>query len=431
MEKNPIELFYDGCRSPATKERYTRILRNILCNVFENVLDGSFEERASQLVKKSKADPDWAMNLLLSLSNKVKERTKLQKTDSNYYNPSSFGNYFKPIKKLFDMNGVPVVWKRVYATFPEQDNQNSGRGYSREEIKLMLKFASSSLNRAIILVASSSGIREGGFGLKWKDLLPVYKVDNDILLEITESQEKKAQVICAILQIYQGTSEYYPAFITPEAYHALMEYRASWTRDVGREPKPTDPMFKIEGKVPIMIKPTAIKQHVQRVLLSSGLRKQLPKGMRRHEVPVMNGFRRFFNKINKESVSKDSPLASLIKKEYMMAHTGLVKLDRNYFQTHVLELVEEYLNAVPHLTINNEERLKAENIRKQERIKQLEDEQDKKDEERFKKLEEGLEDTKERVRKYAHQLRHAQMVMTDEQKKLWKEEVERAYSNET
>ena len=42
----------------------------------------------------------------------------------------------------------------------------------------------------------------------------------------------------------------------------------------------------------------------------------------------------------------------------MMAHTGLTKLDRNYFQTHTLELIEEYLNAVPNLTISNEERQK-------------------------------------------------------------------------
>lgn len=173
VEKNPIDLFYDGLKADATKERYTRMLKHILCNVFENVLDGTFEERAAQFVKKAKSDPDWAMSVMLSLSNKVKARTKLAKTDKNYYNPTSFGNYFKPIKKLFDMNGVPVIWKRIYATFPEQDNNNSGRGYSREEIQKMLKSTSSALNRAIILVASSSGIREGGFRLKWKDVMPV------------------------------------------------------------------------------------------------------------------------------------------------------------------------------------------------------------------------------------------------------------------
>ena len=44
-----------------------------------------------------------------------------------------------------------------------------------------------------------------------------------------------------------------------------------------------------------------------------------------------------------------------------MGHTGLVKFDRNYFKTQVLELAEEYLNAVSNLTISDEERTKAEN----------------------------------------------------------------------
>jgi hypothetical protein len=196
VEKNPIELFYDGIKSPVTKDRYTRILRSVLCNVFEDVFRGTFEERASQFVTKAKADPDWTMSLMLSLSSKIKERTKLPKTDKNYYNPSSFGNYFKPLNKLLDMNGVPVVWKRIYATYPEHDNTNVGRGYTREEIQKMLRFTASPFNHAVILIASSSGIREGGFMLKWGDVMPVYKVDDKILLEITESEERKASIIC-------------------------------------------------------------------------------------------------------------------------------------------------------------------------------------------------------------------------------------------
>jgi hypothetical protein len=56
----------------------------------------------------------------------------------------------------------------------------------------------------------------------------------------------------------------------------------------------------------------------------------------------------------------------------MMGHTGLVKLDKNYFKTHVLELAEEYLNAVPNLTISDEERAKAENCRLRKEKSELE-----------------------------------------------------------
>ena len=371
MEKNPLDLFYEGCRSPATKERYTRYLSAILCDIYETILTGTFQQRANQFVKKAKSDPDWTINLLLALAKKLKERTILPRQDPNYLNPTSFGNYFKPLKKLLDMNGVPVVWKRVYATFPEQDNSSEGRGYERDEIAQLLEFTKGSMDKAIMLIASSSGIREGGMSLRWQDVIPVYKVDDDMRLEITESQENNAKVICAILKIYEGTSNFYPAFITPEAYDALQNWRKTWTMDVGREPKSTEPIFKKEGDLPIMLEPTAIKARIEKVLKKSGFRIPLTKDKRRHEIPVMNGFRRFFNKINKNTISKDSPLGALIKKENMMGHTGLIKLDKNYFKTHVLELVEEYLNAVPHLTISNEERERNEKLKLQEKNKQL------------------------------------------------------------
>jgi len=102
-----------------------------------------------------------------------------------------------------------------------------------------------------------------------------------------------------------------------------------------------------------------------RLAKDTGLRNPLAQGKRRHNVPLMNGFRRFFNKLVKESDSRDSTLAQLIKKERMMGHkTGLIPLDANYFKTHVSELIEEYLQAVPNLTISEE-------LRKQVKIDEL------------------------------------------------------------
>lgn len=359
LEENPIELFYQGIKSPETKDKYTRTLRRILCDIFEDLLHGSLEDRAAQLVHGAKKDPRWMMNLLLTLSRKLKERTELDKADPNYLNPESFDNFFKPLKKLLDMNDVPIVWKRIYATFPEKSNRSETRGYTRQEIQKMLNFVNGPIDKAIMLISASSGIRIGGFNLKWEDVIPVYRVDDKLLLEITESESKIAEIACAILKVYKGTPEEYPAFITPEAYGALMDYKMSWISDVGRDPKPKDPLFKKSGLFVRPLNPDAIKARVDAVIKKSGIRTPLAKGKRRHEIPVMNGFRRFFNKANKETLSKDSPLAALIKKEYMMDHIGLTQLDRNYFKTHIMELIEEYLNAVPNLTISEEARQKT------------------------------------------------------------------------
>ena len=298
----------------------------------------------------------------MALSKELKKRTALDKDDNNYLNPSSFSNFFKPIKKLLDMNGIAIVWKLIYSTYPENNNLDDSRGYDKSEIEKMLNYCKGSLDRMIILVSSSSGVRVGGLsGLTWNDLVPVYKINDKLVLEIKESEINDSEIVCAVLRVYRNTSEEYPALITPEAYNSIMSYRNSWINETMQNPKPKDPLLKNSGILVKSINESAIRKRIERVLINSGIRTSLEKSKRRHEIPTMNGFRRFFNKVNKETISQDSTLASLIKKEYMMSHTGLVKLDKNYFKTHIFELVEEYLNAVPSLTISNEQRLRSEN----------------------------------------------------------------------
>lgn len=362
LNKNPLELFYNSFRSQSTKISYTRKLKKVFCDYLEDVLHGNFEERVYEFVNISKNDTDRITSILLTLSKELKKRTILDKDDSDYLNPSSFSNFFKPIKKLLDMNGIAIVWKLIYSTYPENDNLDDSRGYDKSEIEKMLNFCSGTLDRAIILISSSSGIRVGGLsGLTWNDLIPVYKIGDKLVFEVKESEINRCEIVCAVLRVYRNTSEEYPAMITPEAYNSIMSYRNSWINETRQNPKPIDPLLKNSGLFVKPIKDTAIRKRIERVLINSGIRTSIEKSKRRHEIPAMNGFRRFFNKVNKETISQDSTLASLIKKEYMMSHTGLVKLDKNYFKTHIFELVEEYLNAVPSLTISNEQRLKAEN----------------------------------------------------------------------
>lgn len=236
VAEEPIGLFYQGIRASATKDKYTRTLRKVLCDIFENVLDGTFEQRASQLVQQAKTDPAWITSLLLTLSKRLKERTVLPTTEKDYLSPNSVSRYFKPIRKLLDMNDVPIAWKRIYYTFPERNNTDSeSRGYTRQEIQKMIGFIRGPIDKALILVAASSGIREGGFVLNWEDLIPVYQINDKIVFDITESEESKAQIVCGILTVYRKTPEEYPAFITPEAYRAILDYKQNGFRPVRSE----------------------------------------------------------------------------------------------------------------------------------------------------------------------------------------------------
>jgi hypothetical protein len=101
------------------------------------------------------------------------------------------------------MNGVVISWNRVYATFPEQNNVSDSRGWSRDEIQTMLKYANGSIDRAIVLVSASSGIRAGGFDLNWQDVTPVYQIEEQLKFEITESEEEIATIACVMIRIYQ------------------------------------------------------------------------------------------------------------------------------------------------------------------------------------------------------------------------------------
>ena len=388
----PIELFYSGCKSEYTKIQYSNALRKTVFEYFEDILtEETFEGRIDELVSRAKKDPDWIMKVLIALVGTLKKRTELPPTHKDFAKTTLFDNYIPAIKKLFDMNEIPIIWKKLYSLYPEKQNDEDTRGYTRDEITQMLRI-SNATDSCIILIASSSGMRHGAFDFKWKHIRPVYDYEGNLVWEdedVTESVVKTGKIVCAMILIYSDSKESQFAFITPEAHDAIQAYRMVWIQEIGKEPRPEDPFLKQEG---LIVKPLGAKGtwiRIQRIAKKAGLRKPLAKGKRRHNSPLMNGFRRFFNKKNKESLSKDSVLAQLIKKEFMMGHTGLIKLDRNYFKTHVNELIDEYLNAVPNLTISNEVRNQAVIEKQQRKITEFE-----RKELRIKDLEEQLEQVK-------------------------------------
>ena len=365
----PLELFAQGIRSKETLEKYTRTLRQVTCEFLEEILEGTFEDRVSRLVKCAREEPDWTRDLLINLSGKLRKRTELPGDHADYLNPVSFGNYFKPLKKLFDMNDVVMQWKRIYATYPELDNMSESRGWTREEIGRMLRHTRDPMERALVLVLASSGMRSGGLDLNWGDMVPVYRVGGELVLD---PGADGGEVACAMLQVYRGSAESYVAFITPEAHAALQEYGRMWIQHMGRQPGPKDPIFLATKGIPKRASYKSAQKRLDRIVTQAGLRVPVSGKTRRHNVPLMNGFRRFWNKTCKEALSRDSPLASLIRKEFMMGHRGLVSLDQNYFKTSVLELAEEYVGVVPDLTIDDAERLRRSNRRMSTNIQELE-----------------------------------------------------------
>ncbi|MDA7941586.1 MAG: integrase [Nitrosopumilus sp.] len=351
--RSAMDLFRLGIKSGETRKCYGRKLRQVLCHIIgDDVLQGDLDERAEQLVSIARENPGSAVNIMLGLSGLLRERAGLPKTHPEYLNPSSMPNFFKPVKKLLKMNGVTINWGVVESTYAEVCNVAESRGWSREEIRGMLRFATGAVDRAAVLIAASSAIRAGAFGIRWKDIRHVYKNGDDLSFEKGEGSE----VACAMLTVYPGTRETYSAFITPEACKALDALRIAWAYDVGREPRPDDPVFKRAGTLPTAMAPHSVRNRISRMAGKAGYRIRDGKKQKRFVVPLMNGFRRFADKAYKKSLSKDSTIARAIMTEYMMGRRGFTSLDRNYFKAHPLELAREYLNAVPGLAIDGTER---------------------------------------------------------------------------
>ena len=367
----PLRLFEQGIRAEATRAKYTATLRRILCDILEEVLEGDFEARAAQFVERGRDDPKWMTDLLLSLSWKLRGRAELPRGHADYLNPTSFKTYFKPIRKLLEMNDVTVNWRRVYATFPEKDNVLDTRGWDRDEIAAMLGHARDPMDKALILLLASSGVRLGGLDLNWGDLTPVYMEGGSL----TADPGGGGEVACVAVSVYTGFPERYTAFATPEAHRAIIQYGRAWAEAMMRQPGPKDPMFLVYKTVPRRATESAIARRVRRMATSAGLRNRDDKNGPRFETQLVHGFRKFFNKTCKETLSGDS-LASLIRTEYMMGHVGLVSLDQSYFKTSMLEMAAEYVKVVPSLTIDDSERLRRSNRVMAENIRRTEDAKD-------------------------------------------------------
>ena len=224
-------------------------------------------------------------------------------------------------------------------------------GWTRNDIRKILRHACGAIDRAIILIMASSGVRINGMELKWRDIVPIYDEDGSLREGASVLEEDAFRVVaCAKLRVYADTPDVYVTFITPEAYEAVQDYLAIWADEAGRVPEPDDPFIKKAGLSVAGLTSSGIRHRVYKAIRRVRLRGSEVKKGNRYLVSGMKGFRRFFYKALKDAASDDSPTSSMIKKECMLGHTELPNLDAHY-RTNPLELAKEYLNAVPNLTI--------------------------------------------------------------------------------
>lgn len=356
-QENALDLFYSGIRASETKRKWNALLKRFLVDACSELFSGDFKQRAQQFVNLVKQNQDQATQLVISYVQHLKTRTQLDKIDPNYLNPATLPSYVMPIKKILDMNGCGLGWKRIYSIYPERDNTHDGRGYTREEIQLLLEHSDGLSTDFLILAMSSNAMRVGGWeNIKWKHVFPIYETSTGFSSLKSESENKT--IVCAAMIIYTGTVEQYTSLISIEAWEKLQLYKQEWMSKMKREPIDSDPLILKKGKIPKPITTVAVQRKMEKLLYASGLRTPLIGGKRRHDVPTCHGFRRYANTVMMKTAKKQLTLSSLVIKERLLGHGGLVKTDKNYFWTDIEDLVPEYLQAMPELMISDEYRLK-------------------------------------------------------------------------
>ena len=350
LETEPLEIFLYAIRSKATRSRYLNRLKNFFDY---NEIEGDIQTQARTFVVSARdKGKNWVYASVMKFLSYHKERAERGEVSN-----ASVRNYYKPLKLFLEMNDIELPWKKISRGLPRGRRHAADRAPNLEEIQKLVEYPDRRI-KAIVFTMCSSGMRLGAWDyLKWDHIKPI---------------ERDEQLVAARITVYAGDEEQYTSFISPEAYAELkkwMDFRSeqgekiagtSWVmRDLWNTEDHAHGMITVPKKLQAL----GVKRLIERALKAQGIRKGLPVGQRRHEFQADHGFRKYF-KTHAEQVMKP------INVEVLMGHsTGI---SDSYYRPNERELLEDYLKAIPELTIlpENQQHLQ---IRKQEdRISELE-----------------------------------------------------------
>ena len=344
-------MFVYAIRSPYTKESYFRRLRRFFDAI--NFCEGeTMDKRCNTFAYRGRNDSNWAFSNILKFLHSQKERVEKKEITA-----STLRNYVKTIKMFCEVTDIIIQWKKITRGIPRGKRYADDRAPTIEEIHKIIEYPDRRI-KPIAYTMASSGIRVGAWDhLKWSHVSPIIR---------------DGKLLAAKINVYAGEDDEYFTFITPEAYLSLeswMKYRRtcgehvtkdSWVmRDLWNAAKL--PKKEEKGKInkPIKLQSVGIRRLVERALWAQGIRTELESGRRRHEFQTDHGFRKWYK--TQCEIAGMKP----INIEKLMGHS--VGISDSYYRATEKELLDDYLKAVPILTIGSEHRL-------QNQIKKIEEE---------------------------------------------------------
>jgi len=215
-ESEPLELFLYGIRSDATKDRYTRRLKDFF-DYLE--LNGDLSEQSKQFILHSQNNgKSWVTANVIKFLLYHKERVERGEIAAG-----TLRNYYKPIKLFLEQNDIELFWRKITRGLPKSRKHAADRAPTISEIQKLIEYPDRRI-KAIVFTMCSSGIRLGAWDyLKWSHITPITQDD---------------KIVAAKIIVYGGDPEQYFSFISPEAYVELkkwMDFRAEAGEDITGE----------------------------------------------------------------------------------------------------------------------------------------------------------------------------------------------------
>lgn len=337
-ESEPYDLFLFAINAEQTREKYVTRMKKFLEIIgIDQEKKLTMPERCKIFAERATSQNGWLVNVIIQFLQYQKSRVNRKEITG-----STLRNYVKVLKLFCEMNDFLVPWKKLTRGLPKAKNYADDRVPRLDEIQKIITYPDWRI-KAIVCTMSSSGIRLGAWDyLKWGHITPIMKEGN---------------VVAAKILVYAGNQEQYLSFLTPEAFSELrkwIEFRKesgeqitgkSWVmRDLWNTRISSRRRGAGIANMPVRLKSSGIKRLMEDALWSQGIRRRLEPGKRRHEFQADHGYRKWF-KTQCELAGMKS-----INIETLMGHS--IGISDSYYRISESELLEDYLKAIDHLTIN-------------------------------------------------------------------------------
>lgn len=344
LSLTPYENFLFGMKAKETRRQYPHRLDKFL--TFMGI-QGTIPEKCTKLYELANDDIKLFQSNIIRFINSQRERIETKDISEG-----TVCNYVKAIKLFCNMNDIVINWKKIGKGMPSEKHNADDRIPTIGEIHKLLEYHDRRL-KPIVYVMISAGIRVGSWEfLKWKHVIPI-KDRNDIVIA--------ARINLRNTKI--NNRDYY-SFITPEAYYSLkewMEFRQlhgetisgdSWLiRDVWQKTDKAHGHRIGLAKYPKRLTSSAIKNLIYEAWKVQGIRQKLSDPLKkRHEFKSTHGFRKYFE--TKCQLAKMNHNNIKLLMDHSLAES------QNYHRPTEQDLLQDYLNAIDHLTINEENRLR-------------------------------------------------------------------------